>query len=85
MKKLKKKISKSFLHQFLVYLSFVVLGLILVLAFSFFAVEDNFNVYDHYISVKINGTYMLNIRSLRNTNELHYYSENPTIATINEK
>ena len=73
------------MHQSLVYLSVVVLGLIIVLVFTFFAIEENFVLRDTYISVKLNGTYPLNMISFRDSQDLHYYSENPNIATIDDK
>lgn len=78
--------NKKIMHYTLNLILLVGLGLLLSLVFSIVAYKDIFYLYNSNITMKINGTYTLDIfdSSKVNKEKLTWYAENPEIVTVDD-
>ena len=81
---IKNKYLKSlkFIPSPILFALIVALGLFLILAFYAFAHTDSFYLYDDLITLRANGTYKIDASADYDVSKLHWYTQNPEIATI---
>ncbi len=77
-------VRNAFIHRTLVYLAYIMLGILFVLAFYFISKKDRFLLHDDNINIKINGTYKIDAFASYGNDKLKWEVIDKKVVTVDK-